>query len=343
MACGITDRDIRREAARNSSPRLLIPCSACRMTFYCSTAHQEAAQDVHTSAISPDVQSQCQINQEIRADIEFDATMAGDGIDPFYWAPERTKESWSSVIELGWMDEFAADLKQHFGLRNTVPLGPWVRGASVALSMPMSILWALEILNIPDESWTRKSALTIHIVGARELEVMNGQIFEEILHRLPEVKTLNLVLCGPQLSQMSISLDSELLSDMETCPECRRKGRKRLHYYYPEMYYDFMRGHGATLPKPDLAVAFNSDSSDTETSSWPETMQCLVQNQIPSLFTAYNQEGAQNDAELLTQAGAELVFGPEQNPWGSIQMKPEPDKISGFCAVNGWVAGVFGG
>ncbi|KAF8884513.1 hypothetical protein BD779DRAFT_778840 [Infundibulicybe gibba] len=343
MACGRTDRDLRREAARNNSPRcLLIPCSDCRMTFYCCTAHQEAIQGLHTSTVPPDVQSQCQINQAIRADIWFADIIAGGGLGPFIWAPERTKGSWSSVRDLGWMDEFAADFQGH-GLPETIPLEPWIRGASVALSMPMSILWALEMLNGVDEGWTRKSTLTIHIMGAHELEISNGQIFEEILHRLPEVTTLDLILCDPQISQVTSSLGPGKVMDMETCPECQSKRRKRLHHHYSETYHGFMRGHGATLPRPDLAVAFNSGASEMSTSSWQETMEYLVQNRIPSLFTAYNQEEARGEAELLTQAGAQLVFGPGKNPWGSIKMTSEPMKVSGFYAANEWIAGTFGG
>ncbi|KAF8884514.1 hypothetical protein BD779DRAFT_778835 [Infundibulicybe gibba] len=228
MACGITDRDIRRAAVRNSSPcHLLVPCSACCMTFYCCTAHQEATQGLHTSAISPKVRSQCQVNQEVRADVKLVDITARGGAGSFCWAPGRTKEFWSSVKVLGWEDEFATDLKGHFGLPETVPLGPWIRGASTALSMPMSILWALEMLNGADKHWTQKSALTIHIMGAYQSEAVSGQIFEEILHRLPEVKTLNLVLCGPQISQISPPLSSGQAMDMETCPECQHKRRKR--------------------------------------------------------------------------------------------------------------------
>ncbi|KAF8884510.1 hypothetical protein BD779DRAFT_778712 [Infundibulicybe gibba] len=190
MACGRRDRDLCRGAVRNNSPRRsLISCPTCCMTFYCCTAHQEAIQGLHTSVISLEVRSQCQINLEIHADIMFADIIVRDGINSFFWAPERTKQTWSSVKKPDWMNEFAADLRRHFRLHNTVQLDPWIRGASVALSMPMSILWALEILNGADEGWTRKSSLTIHVMGAHELEVINGQIFEEILHRLPEVKT----------------------------------------------------------------------------------------------------------------------------------------------------------
>ena len=74
--------------------------------------------------------------------------------------------------------------------------------------MPMSILWGLENLNT-DDSWTHQHTLTIHVIlpryhhdhahpdyctlqilGAYEVEVTNGHIFEEILHRLPAVEVL---------------------------------------------------------------------------------------------------------------------------------------------------------
>ena len=74
----------------------------------------------------------------------------------------------------------------------------------------MTILWALEDLNA-DDPWTKKEypctfpdlivpALliekTIHtqLIGAPGKEMENVDVFEEILHRLPEVKTLKV--CG---------------------------------------------------------------------------------------------------------------------------------------------------
>ena len=64
---------------------------------------------------------------------------------------------------------------------------------------------------------------------------------------------------------------------------------------------------------------------------------------MPSLFQAYNQEEAQVEANLMRAAGMTLhpELGPVRNPWGSTLLKSEPNKVTGFYSVNGWLAGGF--
>lgn len=61
------------------------------------------------------------------------------------------------------------------------------------------------------------------------------------------------------------------------------------------------------------------------------------------VFQAYNREEAEAEAELLREAGAQLepALGPMKNVWGSLLAKKEPEKVTGFYAVNGWLSGGF--
>lgn len=45
----------------------------------------------------------------------------------------------------------------------------------------------------------------------------------------------------------------------------------------------------------------------------------------------------------MQQAGAKLIpaLGPVKNVWGSTLSIKEPNKVTGFYAVNGWLAGGF--
>lgn len=134
------------------------------MAFYCSDAHWEAVQHFHAGEPCIDGHdglSQCQVNQEIRADISFANFMAGAKAGKFKWAPERVKSSWTSLNGVGWEEEFGQELSETFSIPVT-SLGPWIRGASEALSLPMSILWALENLN-EDDAWTRQDTLVVHV------------------------------------------------------------------------------------------------------------------------------------------------------------------------------------
>ncbi|KAF9468454.1 hypothetical protein BDZ94DRAFT_1246823 [Collybia nuda] len=349
MGCGRSDRIMRIEAASEdaettTTPKILKSCSDCKMAFYCSDSHWEAVQHKHAGEPSEDGRdglSQCQLNQEIRVDVKF-ALIMGSKADEFRWAPERVKSQSASLKNTSWEDEFGSDLAQQFRIPISAA-GSWIRAASKFLSMSMTILWALENLN-QDDAWTRQDTLTIHILGAYQIEIMNAQTFEEILHRLPEVKTLKFVLCGPELTHIGITSQNRgRIVGMETCSNCKTSGRKRLHQHFNMEYHTYATSLGHKFIKPDLAVAFNSGCSQEAVSSWKDTISFLVKNKITSVFTAYNREEAEEEAQIMRQAGAKLVpiMGPIKNVWGSTLLIQEPNKVTGFYAVNGWLAGGF--
>ncbi|KAJ6607178.1 hypothetical protein B0H10DRAFT_2073036 [Mycena sp. CBHHK59/15] len=338
-----SDLIIRIEAARNPgvpARQHLSPCPDCNMAFYCSPAHWDVARALHCAPCEDghDGLSHCEMNREVRADTKFEDVMAGANAGEFMWAPERVKPEWASLKGSTWETEFADELRSFVRVPTSLPIGPWIRGASNTLTMPMTILYALEQLNETD-AWASQNTLTVHILGAAQIEISGAMVFEEILHRLPAVKTLKLVLCGPELDP---SIHNKVIP-METCPDCTRRGRKRIHQHIADTYHSFIQKQGSKFEKPDLAIAFNSGSSQESTATWPATFKALVQKNIPSILTAYNREEAEAEAKLLSAAGANLrpSLGPRKNPWGSSKVIPEPNKVYGFYAVNGWLAGGF--
>lgn len=91
--------------------------------------------------------------------------MLGANQGEFKWAPERTKPVWTSLKNIDWTD-FQEESKVAFTELPEPLLEPMFRGATEALSMPMTILWALENLN-SDDSWIRMSTLNIHASRSR--------------------------------------------------------------------------------------------------------------------------------------------------------------------------------
>ncbi|KAG6816172.1 hypothetical protein H0H87_008096 [Tephrocybe sp. NHM501043] len=287
------------------------------MAFYCSQEHWDAVKLEHVEVACDDGHdglTQCQMNQGIRQDIVFASIMSNASPREFSWEPERVKPSWKSLEGQDWYTEYAGEIKESFGVTDDVT-SPFVRGASVGLSMPMSILWALEHTNT-DDRWTRKETLIIHVLGAYDVEITHASIFEEILHRL----------CIVYLKSLRA---------------CATGKRKRIHHLFVQTYHDYAKGSDFT--QPDLAVSFNSGSSQESWESWQETISFLVKNEIPSVFTAYNREEAEAEAKLLRDAGANLIheLGPLKNVWGSISCKKEPNRVTGFYFINGWLAGGF--
>ncbi|KAJ6467949.1 hypothetical protein C8R47DRAFT_1325878 [Mycena vitilis] len=344
LACTRTDQVLRMEAsilgATNS--RRLLPCPQCNLSFCCSPAHWEAAHALHhgpceDAAHGRDGLSQCELNSEMRAHIKFEALCTeGNTRDfkRFRWAPPRVKSAWTTLAGSSWASQIGDDIHTFFGIPESA-LPPVIRSISDDFTVAMTILYGLEKLN-DDDGWTRKHTLTLHIIGAERAEINCGLVLEEILHRCPEVKILKLVLCGPLLPKNEFF-------DSETCSACTQRGRKRIHEHAHETYHEFVAKKGSKFEKPDLCIAFNSSASEDSEHTWPPTMKVLVERKIPTLFTSFTRGEAEGEAAMLHAAGARLHpdLGPTKNPWGSLNVRPRPLKLYGFCADSGWLAGGF--
>ena len=139
-------------------PTLLQPCPDCQLTFYCSEAHKNLMIHEHQSSTDFGGQSQCALNQITFQDTKFAHLMSGANRGEFKWAPERTKPTWTSLKGLDWND-FRADVELSWPPEIRAQV---LRSATEGLSMPMTILWALENLN-DNDSWTRKEILNIQV------------------------------------------------------------------------------------------------------------------------------------------------------------------------------------
>ena len=121
---------------------------------------------------------------------------------------------------------------------------------------------------------------------------------------------------------------------------------------------------------PDLAIAFDTGAAqhadkplptyDEDVFPWIAPMKFLVSRKIPCLFTVrmthfeilsalfissslqtYNEQEATVEGDMLKKAGADLhpLFGPRENPWGSLLLRMEPCSLSDFYSHNGWLSG----
>ncbi|KAL1745784.1 hypothetical protein HDZ31DRAFT_81668 [Schizophyllum fasciatum] len=324
-----------------TEPIPLTSCQDCHLSFYCKPEHWRDARHIHSEVPSPDGHNdlpQCALQRQIRIDILFlnSTADASDGSSGFQYAPDRTKEKWESLVEdATWESEVGPLLCESMQLatpdavKKSMALGPMLRCATDGLSMPMTILYGLEILN-SDDSWTKKHTLSIHVLGPTlGREVVNAQLFEEIMHQAPEI-----TFCGPELPS------AENWLDMETCPRCQSSGRKRQQRLYTRTYHDYAIRLGSAYEVPDLAIAFNSGCSHEARESWEGTIKHLVRRKVPTVFTSFNREEAEGDSKRFADAGASLVpaLGPRKNPWGRQVLVKEPHLVTGFYSCNAWLA-----
>ncbi|KAJ7354196.1 hypothetical protein DFH08DRAFT_854386 [Mycena albidolilacea] len=339
LVCTRTEMVMRMETG--DVTQRLIPCPRCMRSFCCSPAHWEAAHTLHHGPSTDwrDGLSHCQMNMFVRMQARVDTkTSLLDRQGQLLWVPGRVKSRWVSLEGKTWEGEFDEEICKSFGMPVTIPSSSTflISSASDTLSMPMAILYGLSKLN-EDDGWTRKQKLTVHVLGADIREVSCRSVFEEILHRLPEVNTLEIVLCGPDVP----SRDS---FDHKICPECIARGRSCVLKCAANMYHDFVRKQGNQFATPDLCIAFNSGAAqDNLGYTWRMSIKVLVARKLPSLFTGYDREEAEGDAAMLRAAGAAFhpLLGPCLNPWGSQKAHPTTHSAYGFHVDNGWLAGGF--
>ncbi|KAJ7208543.1 hypothetical protein GGX14DRAFT_697972 [Mycena pura] len=339
LVCTRTEMVMRMETG--DVTQRLIPCPHCMRSFCCSPAHWEAAHTLHHGPSTDwrDGLSHCQMNMFVRLQDKVDTKNSLlDRRGQLTWVPGRVKSRWVSLEGKTWEGEFDEEIRKSYGMPATIPSSSTflISSASDTLSMPMTILYGLSKLN-EDDGWTRKQKLTIHVLGANIREVSCVGVFEEILHRLPEVNTFEIILCGPDVP----SRDS---FDHEICLECITRGRSCVLKCAANTYHDFVRKQGNQFATPDLCIAFNSGAAQGHLGyTWRTSMKVLVERKLPSLFTAYDREEAEDDAAMLRAAGAALhpLLGPCLNPWGSQKALPTAHSVYGFHVDNGWLAGGF--
>ncbi|KAF8881411.1 hypothetical protein CPB84DRAFT_1735217 [Gymnopilus junonius] len=348
LACGRSDAIFRIEARlanQNTSPSVLKPCPGCALSFFCCDLHWLSMKSKHQdepSKYSRENLSHCEMNRRCFDDMRCSQILLpGSNVGEFNWVPERTVPSWSSLQDSDWthyLSDLANTLSSHSSKGHDF-LEAALRAVSENLSMPMTILWGLEILNGDDDSWTMKEVLNIHVIGAAEVEIMNDEIFEEILHRLPLVKTLMMTFVGPDLDDLTG--EDPIINEIEICAQCESNGRMMIHDHHPKTYHEYIADQGSGFVKPDLAIAFNSVCCKGDIASWTRTYHAMFRQHIPSLFTAYNEAEAIRESILFKGAG--ITFHPElsprRNPWGSLLSKMEPKTLTRFYEFNGWISG----
>ncbi|KAJ7085970.1 hypothetical protein C8R43DRAFT_965137 [Mycena crocata] len=336
LSCGVTNRMIHASASTDPpvDAHTLVPCQNCLLSFACRN-HWEIASIAHTEMMCEggyDGLSQCALNGELLEDDEWDSkVIVSPHLYPLYssitnsyrWIPSQIESSWTSIKATTWAETFQSKLESEFLEARGAASSVWLRRMSEILSMPMTVLYALEILN-DNIDWTIKNTLTIHVVFSKlsripgPKEAYNAVCFENLLHRLPRVQTVNIVICGVKLES---TLDADLKGGpypIICCP----------HHSVPltslhSDYYKLPQKIGPGYSIPDLAIAFNSGASEA----------------------AYAPEEAIADNALLVECGAELVpeLGPGRNPWGSMLGKKDVVKIRSFYADNMFLAGGFKG
>lgn len=182
------------------------------------------------------------------------------------------------------------------------------------LTLALTIIAALEAI-FPDLG--NRTTLKLHFVGAASRELTGLMVYEELLHLLPSLKTLELTFVGIDIpKQASEEVGPRKRMQLECCPPCTSAKRTRSLALYQGVYHDYVKLDG--YEKPDLAVAFHSGFSQEEQVQWKPTIDLLAEAQHSTLFTSYNKNEMEEEMGLLRSRGAMFMKEGELNKWRSM-------------------------
>ena len=220
-----------------------------------------------------------------------------------------------------------------------------------AMSRPLVALRALEALLGPVELGKRVE-LSIHVVGASNTydAMRDVNAWEELAHVLPALRTLHLLMVGPDVMIDVPPPAFEQTMQCETCPNCATVGLVRTLTFAPYLTYEgYVEAKGDAFTPPDLAIAFNCGFHD-EPESWEPALVFILASCIPLCFTSYTRAEAERDylvVALTTAAidGApirvvvppeEFAFAPEEGVVGVAPSVCVDGTLARFRPTRGW-------
>ena len=144
-------------------------------------------------------------------------------------------------------------------------------------------------------------ALKIHIVGSHYYESICSIKWEYLAHRLPALKSLEMMFVGPSLSNDNNNSKQE---KVETCGECSELGRVVTHGSYSMTYQQYRLQDDSP---PDLVLVQNCGfhehplDSDQWVEGWAGLGSLLHQTGTPVIFTSYTKAEALADLKRFKE------------------------------------------
>lgn len=187
--------------------------------------------------------------------------------------------------------------------------------ATYKSSRMLTIIAGLEAV-FPDLA--TKEDLTLHIIGANAVELDALIMFEEIFHLLPTLRKLHCVFIGIELPN---PVDGNNRVSLTCCSHCTKSGRQRSMEMWKGAYHDIVST--SKLPKPDMAVAFHTGSSQTSVEQWTPTLKYLISAGHATVFTTFNEDEMRGETQNFRDLGAKFVVEGERNKWQAMRPQLE--------------------
>ncbi|KAJ7133038.1 hypothetical protein C8R44DRAFT_870488 [Mycena epipterygia] len=184
-------------------------------------------------------------------------------------------------------------------------------------------------------------------------------LYEGILHRIPSVRILKAshVIVLPKYPTVVIHFLVRYCSVVEyqgwfrqyevSVPwseerkagnKCYPKGGTIFHRYSGEIKSTTFATDSA-FETPDMCIAANSCLATCEPAFWCQTLKMLVASRVYGVRSAHRRARPRTAARERRQLLPSL--SPAINPFGSLIMDPNFDKVHGFHVPNAWFTGAF--
>ena len=210
----------------------------------------------------------------------------------------------------------------------------YLRCGTNTRTIQLTLIAALEAI-IPNVN--TRSSINLHIIGAAGAELVSLPAFEELLHLLPSLITLQLAFVGLNVTEDPPN-DKEIQNPrtLQCCPACTkmrrtisiRAWRGPYHAYLDTQFYK----------TPDLAAAFHSGFSVDEQGDWYPTIKYLAHPPHPTLFTACRYYEIRGEMGVWKNLGAEFAQNAEENKWRGMSPRLTAcgDKPNEIIYQNHW-------
>ena len=295
----------------------LFPCPACHLDFRCAL-HLLQADENHT-------EEQCQLFQMSARCAMFSVNHIRKYKDTFDYIPDAPKTKMIKKEEKnkrnfnharlptsGWKEYFVNRMgDQMIGLPPEFLLQTTYH-ASQALTTAL----AMEHFFIDRPELNKdgiQSTFVIHIVGANvSYEIPPTPVWEEIPHLFPSIQKFHVIFIGPDVHW------NGALIEVDNCPDCVEKRRKRFCGIVRSTYEDYFNGLADkhSFMKPDLVMMFNSGVHEHgEYGPWRGALDVILDEGFPMCSTSYSLNEANLDMEIWNSVDANVTMGPTANPY----------------------------
>ncbi|KZV65861.1 hypothetical protein PENSPDRAFT_110052 [Peniophora sp. CONT] len=289
------------------------PCPRCELAWWCSSECKTAFDKEHTRA-----QCDALYDAHITERFKLDYAIARDRQSRLMLESSPRSRHIPVSPMTGWDEYFRKAFPEHeeiisrlgheFKKTNKDASRAAMLLSRGTFSMSLTIAEALERA-YPDISM--KTSLSIHVLGSEIREALGMGVSEELLHIFPRVQALRLFHIGPHARPQ----EDFFRDDNIACFACQKRGRSRIHRASNKLYHDCKWSRPNSSSRADLVVAFNTGMSNVDEAGWEKTLNLIMDNGTPAVFTAYSEMESRDEEVLLRKLGARVILPATENKW----------------------------